>query len=80
MCTGARWDLFSPWCFWCRCPQAARPLIGLSQIPGFGAVCRAFDPLIQVCTHLRFQVWAPRPLIEVRAHPGALSLCAHAAE
>ena len=32
-----------------------------------------------VCTHLRFQVWASRPLFGVRTHPDALGLCARAA-
>ena len=36
--------------------------------------------LIQVRTHPRFQVWVPRSLIELRAHPGALGLCAQAAK
>ena len=35
--------------------------------------------LIWVLTHMRFQVWAPRALIELPAHPGTLGLFAQAA-
>ena len=49
-------------------------------ISGFGPVCWGSQLLIQECTQPRFQVWAPRPLIEVLAHPGALGLGTQAAK
>ena len=39
----------------------------------------AARPLTRVHTLPRFQVWAPRLLIGVRTHMGALGLCAQAA-
>ena len=54
--------------------------MGLSGGSGIWACVRGSQPLIRVHTQLRFQLWAPRPLMEVRAHPGALRLCTHAAE
>ena len=44
------------------------------MISGVGA-----QALIDVCAHVGFQVWAPRLLIGVRTHLGALGLCAQAA-
>ena len=66
-------------CFRCGRLRAARALIGLCTYPWLWACAPGQPALIQVCTHPSFQVWAPRPLIEVRTHPGALGLCAQAA-
>ena len=49
------------------------------RFQALGLFARAAGPLIRVRTHLRFQVWAPRPLIDVRTHPGALGLSSQAA-
>ena len=65
--------------------QAARQLICLSAALGLCAGQPATDPgahlleLSVVGVQLGFQVWVPRPLIEVRAHPGASCVCAQAA-
>ena len=49
------------------------------RIPSFGPVLWISQPLIMERTHPRFLVWAPRLLLEVHAHPGALGVCAQAA-
>ena len=67
---GAGWELLRTSAFRCGCWQAARPLIRLrsrSATLGLGCVAnrllwacvRGSQPLIQVRTHRRFQVWAP---------------------
>ena len=85
LCPGPRWELFRTGAFRCGCPRAARMLIGLQGgSPALGlwagqpATDRGAHPpeVSGVGAHLGFQVWAPRPLIEVRAHPGLLGLCA----
>ena len=43
-------------CFRCGHQRAARRLIWLCMVPGFGPVRGAAQPLIPVCTYPRFQV------------------------
>ena len=44
-----------------------------------GLCTPAAGAMIRMCAHPGFHLWAPRPLIGVRTHPGALGLWAQAA-
>ena len=65
--------------------QAVDRVVQLIQ--GFGRVQGAASPssvcaspeVLAVGAQSAFQVWLPRPLMEVRAQPGTLGLCAQAA-
>ena len=61
-------------------PPGSQAVNGVAQRSQALGLCPgAAQLLIYVGTHSRFQVLAPRPLIEVHAHPGTLCLCAQAA-